>query len=81
MSRTYYWILTLDSESGRPIVLGPYGTEAEANEIGFSKIGTSFEVIPLQTRNVAAATKVLKHRRFVETERLQEALKRARHTA
>ncbi len=77
----YYWILTVDKATGRPVVLGPYGTESEANDIGFSKLGVVFEVVPLRTRDVTLATKVLKHKRFMETEQLDEALKRAKHQA
>ena len=76
---TYYWILAVEPTSGRPIVLGWYSSEAEANDIGFNKCGGSFEVIPLQTRDVGLATKILKHRRFEQSEQLAEVLKRARH--
>lgn len=75
----YYWILTVDRVSSRPVILGPYSTEEEANQIGFGKLGGSFEVVPLRTRDVGLATKVLKHRRFMTTDQLSEALKRARH--
>ena len=76
---TYYWVLAVEPMSGRPVVLGPYPSEGEANDMGFSKLGTNFEVIPLSTRDVGLATKILKHRRFIETEKLNEAMKRARH--
>ena len=76
---TYYWILAVEPTSGRPVVLGPYGTESEANDMAFSKLGASFEVVPLQTRDVGLATKILKHRRFEQSEQLAEVLKRARH--
>jgi len=75
----YYWILTVDVETSRPVVLGPYTTENEANQIGFSKLGYAFEVHPLKTRDVGLATKTLKHRRLMQTEKLEEALKRAKH--
>lgn len=76
---TYYWILAVDMITGRPVVLGPHSTEAEANEIGFKKIGASFEVVPLNTRDINAATKMMKHRRFMQTEQLHEAVLRAKH--
>jgi len=75
----YSWILTVDKNTGRPVVLGPYNSDDEANQIGFGKLGGQFEVIALKTRDVGLATKILKHRRFMETEKLDEALKRARH--
>ena len=77
----YYWILAVDNSSGRPIILGPYDTEQEANSIGLTKIDSgNFEVVPLNTRNVQKANQVLKYRRFHQTARLEEALKRAKHT-
>ena len=79
LSHIYQWIQTVDTESGRPVVLGPYNDENEANRVGFEKLGGNFEVIPLRTRDVGLATRILKHRRFMQTEQLSEALKRARH--
>ena len=76
---TYYWILAVEPTTGRPVVLGPYDTEAAANDMAFSKLGAAFEVVPLQTRDVRSATKILKHRRFEQSEQLAEVLKRARH--
>lgn len=75
----YYWIRTIDKMSGRLVVLGPYHSEDEANQIGFGKLSGDFEAVPLKTRDVNLATKVLKHKRFMQTEQLGEALKRARH--
>ena len=78
-SREYYWILAVDKTSGRPVVLGYYHSEEEANRVGFEKIDGSFEVVPLKTTDSAKATKILKYKRFYQTARLEEALKRARH--
>ena len=77
--RVYYWVLTVHKETGRPIILGAYATEEDANKIGFEKLDGSFEVIPLDTKDVNKATKMLKYRRFSQTARLEEALKRAKH--
>ena len=75
----YYWILAVESTTGRPVILGPYGSESDAADEAFGKLGSAFEVIPLRTRDVGLATKILKHRRFVQSEQLSEVLKRARH--
>jgi len=75
----FYWILAVDKTSQRPVVLGPYNSEEEANRVGFEKIGGSFEVISLATRDPQRATKILKYKRFHQTARLEEALKRAKH--
>lgn len=80
--REYYWILAVDKSSGRPLILGAYDTEEEANQVGFQKIDSgNFEVVPLRTRNVQRANRILKYRRFHQTERLEEGLKRAKHEA
>lgn len=75
----YFWILAT-APNGRPVILGAYATEDEANRVGLEKIkeGT-FEVVPLKTRDAATATKCLKYRRFHQTAQLEEALKRAKH--
>lgn len=79
--REYFWLLAVDKASGRPIILGPYDTEEEGNRVGFEKIDSgNFEVIPLNTRNVQRANHILKYRRFDQTAKLEEALKRAKHS-
>jgi len=79
--REYYWLLAVDKVSGRPVILGPFDTEEEGNRIGFSKIDSgNFEVIPLNTRNAQRANHILKYRRFNQTAKLEEALKRAKHS-
>jgi len=75
----YYWLLAQDPKSGKSVILGPYVTEDDANRIGFVKLAGSFEVIPLPTRDPGKATKMLKYRRFHQTAKLEEALKRAKH--
>ena len=76
----YYWILARDNSTGRPIILGAYNTEEEANQIGFQKIHSgNFEVIPLPTRDVGRANHMLKYRNFHKLERLEEVVKRAKH--
>ena len=76
----YYWILAKDNTTGRPIILGAYNTEEEANQIGFQKIRSgNFEVVPLRTRDVGRANHMLKYRNFHNMERLEEITKRAKH--
>lgn len=76
----YYWILAVDKNTGRPVVLGAYNSEESANRVGFEKIDGTFEVVPLPTRDSSKATKILKYKRFNQTAKLEEAFKRARHT-
>lgn len=79
LQQEYYWILAVEPKTGRPIVLGAYSSEDEANRVGFAKIDGSFEVVKLKTRDSSRATKILKYRRFHQTAKLEEATKRAKH--
>jgi len=78
-SRTYYWILARDKTSGKSVILGAYNDESEANRIGFEKLEGDFEVIPLNTKDASRATKILKYRRFNQTSKLEDVLRRAKH--
>ena len=75
----YFWLLAREAATGKIIILGPYAQEDEANRVGFEKLAGNFEVVPLPTRDSGKATKMLKYRRFHQTARLEEAIKRARH--
>jgi hypothetical protein len=75
----YFWILAVAPVSRRPVILGPYQSEDEANRVGLEKVDGPFEVVPLSTRDTSKATKILKYRRFHKTAQLDEALKRAHH--
>jgi hypothetical protein len=80
IDKTYYWVAAVTSLTGQLVVLGPYDTEEEANQVGFEKVGGTFSVEPLRTKDVGRATRVLKYKRFHQTANLEEALKRAKHT-
>ena len=78
--REYYWILAVDKPTGRPVILGPFDTQDEANKIGFEKIDSgNFEVVPLNTRDSQKAKDKLKYRRFHQEAKLEEVLKRAKY--
>jgi len=65
---------------GKPVVFKPpYATEEEASNYGFQKLGSNFEVIQLQTRDVAQATRAIKRIIFERTSSLDVALQRAKH--
>lgn len=77
--REYSWILAVDQATGRPIILGPFEDDNEANRIGFEKIQGSFEVYRLTTRNRIMARDLLKYKRFEQTAQLEQTLKRAKY--
>ena len=74
----YWWVWA--THEGRPVVFKPpYTTEDEASEYGFSKLGSNFEVIQLNTKDVAQATRAIKRIIFERTSSLDTAMLRARH--
>ena len=73
-----FWVWAM--HQGKPVVFKPsYTTEEEASEYGFSKLGSNFEVIPLDTKDVVQATRAIKRIIFERTSSLDTALQRARH--
>ena len=78
--RDYAWILAVDNITQRPVILGPYDSESEANRVGFEKITDGqFQVFMLSTRNRVMARDLLKYKRFDQTAKLEETLKRAKY--
>ena len=74
-----YWWITTTSAGGVFCIFGPYENEESANEYGFLHCGTNFEVEPLETRDTARATRILKKKRFDTIHDLDLALQKARH--
>ena len=60
------------------MVLGPFATEREAEAIGYDKCET-FEVVTLNTRNLAEANRRLRMNRLEGGDSLSEVLKRTKH--
>jgi MinD-like ATPase involved in chromosome partitioning or flagellar assembly len=77
--RVYYWVKYL--VSGRYGILGPYNTEAEANEKAIEELrgAIKFEVIPLDTRNKSAASGKLKAVILKDTHDISQAMQRIQH--
>ena len=73
------WWVTSTSGDGRLVLIGAYNTEEEATGYGFSKLGNSFEVIWLPTRDQARATRMAKKQMFDRVGNLDKALQRAHH--
>lgn len=76
-SRDFFWITTI--RRGRTVVLGPYNTEEEANEIGYQQLDGMYQIHTLKTRDQGKATRALKHEKLVDTSNLDESLQRMRH--
>ena len=78
-TRDYYWICAVDRVSGRPVVDGPYNSEQEANQFGFSKNinGGDFEVCRFATINKLNARDKYKHKILERTGDISTVFKRA----
>lgn len=78
--RDYYWICAVEKTTGTPIVDGPYDTEDEAFQVGYTKMrGEQFEVKPIKTIDRNKATADWRHERLMRSGQLIEVLKRTKH--
>lgn len=74
--RTWFWCWT---ENPRPVLLGPFNTQYEANQCGYRDLQGVFEVVALPTRDRGRATQMLKYRRLGQTHDIETSLERVRH--
>lgn len=78
--QVYYWVCAVDKVTGRPVILGPYTNESEANQFGFQKISDGdFVVEAMDTRDRQAAKARFNYKRLEQTGQLEVALKRAKY--
>jgi len=75
--RTYYWILTVN-DKGKRTLIGPKNDDFEAHRIS-EDLDRPSRVIPLQTRNVSAASRMLKGKVFSELGDIDEASSNISH--
>lgn len=73
--RTYYWLITVSPTSAKPLLLGPYGSEQEAQQIGFDKVGGAFDIAALKTRDVGRASQILRAQRASTSRRLGDIIR------
>lgn len=73
----YYYIVAVCD--GKKCVLGPYATEEKANKVGFSKLDSFFDIIPLCTRDRGRAVQQLRARDLNSGSTLSQALQRTSH--
>lgn len=79
--RKYYWLLTSDPDSGKPYLIFGGSTEAEAREKGLDVLGgINFEIRDLPTRNLSAASAMVRGKRLEDTHSLHRASERLGHT-
>lgn len=80
-TRDYFWVCAVDRVSSRPCIDGPYDSEQEANQFGFSKNinGGDFEVYPFKTSNRITARDMFKHKMLERTGDISTVFRRARY--
>lgn len=74
---TFWWVWGV--EDGRRILFGSFSSEGEAYQVGYAKLSGNFEVVPLKTIDVSAASRILRARVLNETEDVTKTFKRFKH--
>jgi len=80
-SKNYWWI-SGKTEAGKPILWGAYNTEEAARKMAWERlgIGGDWSVIPLPTRSVSAASRMVKARKLKGGDHTpDEAMRRLGH--
>lgn len=76
-----YWYWVTGKRNGETVLLGPYATRDEADEMGFDGFSDGvYKLHVLGTRSRPDATQALKHEIFSETRDLGLALQRFKHS-
>lgn len=79
--RKFYWLKATEPESGRPYLIFGGLTEEEARAKGLEEMGgLDFEIVPLPTRNLSAASAMIRGQRLQETHSLRRAGQRIGHS-
>lgn len=76
----YYWVWGYDSNAGRWVVWGAFPTWDEADREGSTKLSGNYEVVPLDTRDEAKASRILRSKFLQKTGDTKQAFRRFKHT-
>ncbi len=74
--RIYYWIVGKDA--GRRVIMGAYSSYDEADMDGYNNF-KEYEVLPLNTRDRAAAREMIRKKVLDETHSIEETFRRFKH--
>ena len=78
--RKFYWLVASDTDTGKPYLIWGGDTEEEARQTGCEMLnGIDFEIRPLPTRSLPAASSMVKGKRLVDTRSLHKASERLGH--
>ena len=82
IGRDWFYVITKQfKENGRQVLLGPYNDAREAEEIALEKCTTDYTIASLPTRDLAMATRMIKHNILRGNGgNLDTALRRMKHT-
>ena len=74
----HYWIVA--SHEGKTVLIYGGLTESEATQKGYQELSSYFEVKGFPTRDIGAASRMLKGQKLNDTQDLGESLQRLKHT-
>lgn len=78
--RKYYWIRATEPGTGKPYLIFGGVTEEQARQKGLEELGgLDFQIVPLPTRNLSAASAFVRGKRLEETHSLRRASQRIGH--
>jgi len=78
MPQTHYWIIA--NKEGQTVLIYGGLSENEATQKGYQELDCYFEVKPFPTKDIAAASRMLKGEKLHDTQDLSESLRRLKHT-
>ena len=76
---TKYWYVRANCD-GRPVILGPYTSNEEASQAGYSQLDGDFDTVELPTRDLGKAVRMLRVNSLNEGNSLQQAMMRTKHS-
>jgi hypothetical protein len=71
LSGIYYWITV--NHNGKNIVIGYKGNETEANQYAYEKCSGEYKIIPLKTRDINTAIRLMKGKILDDTANIDRA--------
>lgn len=78
--RKYYWLLCVDPDTRKPVLIFGGNNEDEARSKGLEMLGgIDFEIRALPTRNLQMASAMIRGQRLEDTQSLRKARERLGH--
>lgn len=74
LSGIYYWIVV--NHNGKNVVIGYKSNEMEAEQYAYEKTTGNYKIIPLKTRDINAAIRMMKGKILNDTANIDKATER-----